>query len=112
MQAEFGEEAVSKFLTVKSQLEPKLEPELDKMRKQLRSFESRVRRGEERRRGGGKLDIGEIKLEEEHVRKGWEAERKLRKGCMTVQQVEEVKKKTRGLVVAPVDKCSAEAVFI
>ena len=97
---------------MRSQLEPKLEPELKKMKDQLRKFESRVVRGEERKRGASVMDLGEIMVDEEHVRKGWRAEQRERKGCLKVEQVMEIKKRIRGLVVAPVDKCSSEAIMI
>ena len=112
IQAQLGEKEVDEFWTVRSQLEPKLEPELKKMKDQLRKLESRVLRGERRKRGSSVLDIGEIMVDEDHVKKDWRAEQRERKGCLTVEQVMEIKRRIRGLVVAPVDKCASEAIMI
>ena len=94
---------LDKNWTVKSQCELPLSEEVGA---------SRVAKGAVKRRGFGGMKLKEMNLDVDHIEKVRAAERREREGCLTVKEVRRRKRMTKGLVVAPIDKCATEAVFI
>lgn len=99
--------------TTGSKLMPSIDGEVASLEKQLNTFAERIWR-RAKRQGAAAEYRGEhsISWNPAHLRAGWAAEARARKGCITEEQIRSIRTRYRNFVIAPLDKGSGEAVII